>query len=216
MKIYANKQADFKTPFDEYIGKAVFVKCWMFEEIVYVRFLAKEYYTPFRNKTIPVLRIAYFDYGELPNIEEHIDWLCNITKIEPSNLSLYSPHKVIPANTLYDKPNSCNILQNFVGTNIWIKVNTTDTRHTLCDCYINVVSIANDIVTYHWIVRSDFEHIENGDYIGVYSRAAFDSIFIDTLEAYIDGITVYEPLEILTTEEIIEMANSYGKGVSEE
>ena len=205
MKIYAANIPDFKTEFDEYIGKDVFVKCIMYEDPVYVRFLSKSYYAYADGRTIPIVKVSYFDAGYLSRYQQttpkwpYLNDLGDTKNVALTKIRLDTPLTVIPIKDLYGELPVRRILPDFVGTDIWIH------SYTSYENYIRVLAIDDGMVKFNWLDMTQLETIENGVQITPGEKDALDDVFSAVNYKFIDGIQIYEPLEMLTTDEITEM-----------
>ena len=208
MKIYATDTSLPATPFDQYLGKDIFVKCIMFgDEVVYARFHEKDKVTLKNGKRVPIFRISYFreqyisEYTNNPNLAYLYD-LGNLVSININNIVPVTPLEVISIQDLYGELSVREILSQLAGSEVWIKI------HAMSDSYIRILDITNNVVTFNWINMEQLNGLEEHEALEPFELTALDDVFTATRRRFIDGILLYEPLDILTTEEIQELIDN--------
>lgn len=207
MKIYAADKPLPITPFDEYIGKDLWVKCTLFHEdtvFLYVRFLDKFWFTLPSGTEKPVLHVTYIPEREVNLLRRTYPiGFADTVMVLLNQIHMVEPVEVISTERLYEYAEKRDLIHSIAGTDIWVEA-----YDGYSDGFVNIHKIEKDVVTYSIIGNEWLEDIERqvefrqGDYNFILKH-------LDQPEhlhkKYIDGISIYEPINMLTAEEIREM-----------
>ena len=215
MKIYANDYADtVHTPFDQYIGKNVWVTCYLQgatdDNYDYVRFLSKEVRGPHKPEFVRVSvdRIGYRQleaYRENPKLFYGTDY----NPVRARNLAdqdvyginafrLTTPVEVYTTEELFgftDYTFGNPVIDRFVGKPIWVLAD----KDGMGTYYVQILEKHGDVVNCNII---DPNYLDE-DYEYDYWDSCPDD-WITNVTMHVDSLKVVEPLYVLSDEEVQE------------
>jgi len=207
MKIYAANKPLPETSFDEYIGKDLWVKCTMFHDdkvFLYVRFLKKFWFELISGKELPALQITYIPERDINLLRRtYPTGFADTCAVFEKNIQVVEPLKIYHTSDLYDYAEKRELLYSLAGSDVWVEA-----FDGYSDGFVNIHKIETDIVTYSIIGNEWLEDIEHQK---EFSQKNYNFILEQLAQSkylhkkYIDGISVYEPIHMLTSEEIREM-----------
>ena len=215
MKIYANGNFnDIPTPFDQYIGTDIWVKCTLRYNPKWERFCR------FVNKRVLDFGVddrkaqltynsltteALLNLDEMPKdqirkvlTEDHTDYADNLILVEPLHtIDSTQLNAALGDASQYETTES--IVDRYVGKDIWIKV--TPSKSFPRFSYIKICKKDRYYIRFIWI---DADLIE--DHCMLDPDESVYSLIHQTYStrAHIDDINIAKPVEILTTEEVEE------------
>ena len=207
MRIYSSDE-NVSTPFDEYIGKDVWVSCLEANKYQerYVRFLSKDFDRGgdvfLTCNSVPAYCFdGYNNYSQYDILE----YAREVHLIYPDCIELSEPVIEMTSDELYDvwddtRDNAIKDLSDAVGQNIWIKVYEKWNNRIY---YMNILDNNNGVISYKYI---DHEYVEDYDYFNYYSNCTekpSEAILEDF--SHIDAWKIYEPVEAMSDDEFKEI-----------
>ena len=207
MKIYSNsvwdgpEHAEVKTPFDEFVGKNLWVACQYNERsnIEYVRFLYKDVY---RDDWV-VFTVDAMNKRTLDTYRAHPDYynskdprhLTQHTEFDLRYLKLVDPVEIYTTEELFSMQEYSyddSVITKFMNKPYWVRTNRTDDYG---EYYVRFYDRYGDSIVCDWIETK---------FIDDYTYDSFDSYSEDWLQTgllHIDVFDVIQPIDVLTDQE---------------
>lgn len=202
MKIYADSSIDTSTPFDEFVGKDIWVRvqCTFGNRlIIYVRFIERTVGTPISFLCNWVLAQKY-DAGKLRNLDY------NSRKFFASDLELLSPVTSLSSADLFydseiDSTKTLELFSRLVGKDLYI---LAEDQRLCAEFYVKVNSLRGNVVDLRY-VDAGIVDCSDEDYYDVWEYSPWNHIHHTTV--FIDAFSIIEPIDILTGEELSDILN---------
>ena len=197
MKIYADNNT--KTPFDEYIGKEIWVLCDYVETSSayrsYVRFLKKVVQQSYTLFYVNVIFTSTFDREDNDTLlsmsfDTTVTLAKNIRPIEP--FTTFTTQQLFPN---YAFKSARSRFDEFIGQPVWIKISNFE----MGTLYVKILDRNKNVVTCESI---DSEYVDDFEYDDQFRSP---STYVDDFCFQIDGFEICNPLEILTDDEMQEI-----------
>ena len=173
---------------------------------LYVRFLKKFWFELPNGTEKPALQITYIPERDVNKLRRTYPMgFADTVGVFPNNVQIVAPLTVYNTSDLYDYEEKRDLLYSLLGTNLWVAA-----FDGYEDCYVNICDISDDIVKYNRILTDNVNEIDQGIrltpswYAGIVEQLDPNTLHTK----YIDGISVYEPMHVMTTEELNEMLES--------
>ena len=173
---------------------------------LYVRFLKKFWFEMPNGAEKPALQITFIPERDVNRLRRTYPMgFADTGAVFPNNVKIAEPLTVYNTSDLYDYEEKRDLLYSLLGTNLWVAA-----FDGYEDCYVHVCSISDDIVKYNRILTDHVNEIDQGIRLTPFWYAGIaEQLDPNTLHTkYIDGISVYEPMHVITTEELNEMLES--------
>ena len=203
MKIYADSSIDTSTPFDEFVGKDIWVrvKCTFGNRlIIYVRFIERTIGgTPISFLCNWVLAQKY-DAGKLRNLEynSRIFFASELELLSPviplSSADLFSDSEIDSAKTL-------ELFSRLAGKDLYVLV---EDQRVGVKYYVKVNSLRGNVVDLQY-VDEGIVNCSDEDYYDVWEYSPWRHLHHTTV--FIDAFSIVEPIDILTGEELSDILN---------
>lgn len=203
MKIYADSSIDTSTPFDEFVGKDVWVRvqCTFGNRlIIYVRFIERTIGgTPISFLCNWVLAQKY-DAGKLHSLDynsriffaSELELLSPVTPL--SSADLFSDSEIDSAKTL-------GLFSRLAGKDLYV---LAEDQRVGVEFYVKVNSLRGNVVDLQYI-DAGIVDCSDEDYYDGWEHSPWCHIHHTTV--FIDAFSIIEPIDILTGEELSDILN---------
>lgn len=201
MKIYADSSIDTSTPFDEFVGKDVWVRvqCTFGNRlIIYVRFIERTVgSTPILFFCNWVLAQKY-DAGKLHDLDY------NSRIFFASELELLSPVTPLSSADLFsdseiDSTKTLKLFSRLAGKDLYV---LAEDQRICVELYVKVNSLRGNVVDLQYI-DAGIVNCFDEDYCDIWEHSPWNHIHHTTV--FIDAFSIIEPIDILTGEELNDM-----------
>lgn len=207
MKIYSSsvwegpEHTEVKTPFDEFVGKNVWVACRYSEsrDIDYTRFLYKDV----RRSNWVVFTVDRISKRTLDTYREHPDYyhsknakyLTEHLDVDMHYLTLVEPVEAYTTAELFsleDYDVNVNIVDRFLGKPYWVRTTRTDDHG---EYFVKFLEKHGDSVLCDFI---DTKYIDGYEYD---SYDSYSEDWVQTELLHIDSFDLVVPMDVITEEE---------------
>ena len=196
MNIYAATANTLRS----YLGKNVWVKCLNrnSSEPCYVNVVSEG------NSKDHLLGNVFYEhvlrYTDPKEIRSELS--ARDLPIVPEDYKIVTPEVILRAEDIYDVPKYLGELNKYVGKDVWVKVFSYLYNY---ECYINIISIDGATIKYHPVDAGMIDYHSPSDWDCDEFPTEDDLDYVETTT--LDSLELITPVEVLTTEEIIEELN---------